>query len=366
MNRRHFLGISAAAAAGLLVPDSLKAASGTAARPQPVIPRWRGFNLTELTAGKRGQRFRRSDFEWMAAWGFNFARLPCSYWAWSSKEKWLSINEDALKPVDEAIAFGLQYGIHINLSLHRIPGYCLNNSETEPDQLFDSPRASMQRALQAAVHHWQTLAKRYKNVPASRLSFDLINEPPVMADQTRYVEIVRALIAAIRESNPDRTIIVDGADIGQTPVLGLIDNGVVQSTRGYLPKMLSHYGAGWVPGNEFESFAPPTWPMTDKNDVLWDREKLRAELIAKWEPLTNRGAPVHVGEWGCTAQTSHEVCLAWMSDVLALWKEAGWGWALWNLRGSFGVVDSGRTDVAYEDFNGHKLDRKMLDLLLAN
>ena len=31
------------------------------------------------------------------------------------------------------------------------------------------------------------------------------------------------------------------------------------------------------------------------------------------------------------------VVLAWMRDVLSLWKEAGWGWCLWNLRGAFGV-----------------------------
>ena len=31
----------------------------------------------------------------------------------------------------------------------------------------------------------------------------------------------------------------------------------------------------------------------------------------------------------------------------------------------FGILDSGRTDVAYEDFRGHKLDRKMLDVLRA-
>jgi endoglucanase len=54
-----------------------------------------------------------------------------------------------------------------------------------------------------------------------------------------------------------------------------------------------------------------------------------------------------------------------MADAVSLWKEAGWGWSMWNLRGSFGIVDSGRTDVAYEDFNGHKLDRKMLELILA-
>jgi endoglucanase len=57
------------------------------------------------------------------------------------------------------------------------------------------------------------------------------------------------------------------------------------------------------------------------------------------------------------------VVLAWMKDYLNLWRNAGWGWALWNLHGSFGVLDSGRTDVQYEPFRGHRLDRQMLDLL---
>ena len=48
---------------------------------QPVIPRWRGFNLTELTGGQRGKRFAELDFAWMAKWGMDFARLPTSYWA---------------------------------------------------------------------------------------------------------------------------------------------------------------------------------------------------------------------------------------------------------------------------------------------
>jgi endoglucanase len=187
-----------------------------------------------------------------------------------------------------------------------------------------------------------------------------------MPDQSRYVEIGKALIAGIREESPDRLIVADGADIGQTPVLGLIDEGIVQSTRGYLPKMVSHYTAGWVPHAEFESFERPTWPMTDMHGVVWNREKLRHELIDKWKPLTEIGAPVHVGEWGCYTATPHDVMIAWMTDLLALWKEANWGWSMWNLRGGFGVVDSGRPDVKYENFQGHQLDRQLLELLRAN
>ena len=86
---------------------------------QPVIPRWRGFNLTELTGGQRGKRFAERDFAWMAKWGMDFARLPMSYWAWSTTQDWMTIDEDAVKPVDEAIEFGRQHRIHINLNFHR-------------------------------------------------------------------------------------------------------------------------------------------------------------------------------------------------------------------------------------------------------
>ena len=79
--------------------------------------------------------------------------------------------------------------------------------------------------------------------------------------------------------------------------------------------------------------------------------------------MADEGVGVHVGEWGAFNRTPHKVVLAWMRDCLALWKEAGWGWALWNLQGGFGVLDSQRSDVEYEDFHGHKLDRGMLNLL---
>ncbi len=55
-----------------------------------------------------------------------------------------------------------------------------------------------------------------------------------------------------------------------------------------------------------------------------------------------------------------------MRDCLELWKEAGWGWALWNFRGSFGLLDSKRADVKYEKFRGCELDREMLELLRAH
>jgi endoglucanase len=363
MDRRKF--VSTAVGAGALAAAAPRLAFSSWNRVRPVqLPRWRGFNITEKVSSERQRPFVESDFAWMAEFGFDFARIPLSYWVWSDPESWYEIDKEALKQIDDVVEYGDKYGIHISMNFHRIPGYCVNRRDLEPMDLFTGPAEEQAEALKAARYHWEVFAERYKRVPSERLSFDLFNEPPWSDSEDRYVVIANDLVEGIRSKDPDRLIIADGLDIGQTPVYGIVDLDVGQSTRGYLPKMVSHYTATWVPENEFESFEKPTWPMVDKNGVEWNKEVLREKLIEPWRAIADEGVGIHVGEWGCYNKTPHDVALAWMGDLLSLWKEAGWGYAMWNFRGSFGILDSGREDVEYEDFRGHKLDRKMLNLML--
>lgn len=92
-------------------------------------------------------------------------------------------------------------------------------------------------------------------------------------------------------------------------------------------------------------------------------DHLRQQVFAAWEPVYKAGQFVMVGETGVYNQTPHDVALAWLESVLKELKDRNVGWAIWNFRGAFGILDSGRKDVQYEDFRGHKLDRKMLELL---
>jgi endoglucanase len=218
------------------------------------------------------------------------------------------------------------------------------------------------QALEACAFHWGAFAKRYRGIPNARLSFDLLNEPPDIAEET-YVRVVKALAAAIRAEDPQRLIIADGLKWGREPVHRLVDAKIAQSTRGYDPMKISHYAANWIKGSD--QWPEPTWPLKESEKSVWDKERLRRERIKPWKDLEARGVGVHVGEWGPFNRTPHKVALAWMKDQLDLWKEAGWGWAMWNLRGAFGPMDSARGDVAYEDCNGHKLDGEMLKVLQA-
>jgi endoglucanase len=356
MDRRRFLGTAAVAAAGAwhtALGQSALAHELTAVK----LPRWRGFNLLEKFIAPRSGKSRpyaEQDFQWIAEWGFDFVRLPLDYRCWSPGKDWKLIGEPVLKEIDQAVEYGKRHGVHVCLNFHRAPGYCVN-PPAEPFNLW-----SDETALEACAYHWSHFAKRYKGIPNTQVSFNLLNEPGKVPE-TSYHHVVKRLVEAIREQDPSRLIIADGLEWGTKPVKSLVDLKIAQSTRGYQPMQVSHYKANWVKGAE--RWPTPTWPLEEPGKAKVDKEKLREQRIEPWKALAKEGVGVHVGEWGAYNQTPHAVVLAWMRDNLELWKEAGWGWALWNFRGSFGILDSGRTDVAFEDFQGHKLDRKMLELL---
>ena len=174
MNRREFLHAAGAlAVAATAAPGLSVSAAETQAVSARHLPRWRGFNLLAKFVKRRGGNppFQESDFGLVAEWGFDFVRLPLSYYCWSDPNDWLTLREAGLKDIDQAVEFGGKHGVHVNLNLHRAPGYCVNPPK-EPLDLWKD-----EKALEACSFHWAHLAKRYKGIPNDRVSFDLLNEP---------------------------------------------------------------------------------------------------------------------------------------------------------------------------------------------
>jgi len=329
-----------------------------ASTDQSVLPRWRGFNLLDMFTSKSEGHFSESDFQWISEWGFDFVRVPMCYTLWIDNSDPLRINEEKLAPIDRALELSEKYGIHVSLNFHRAPGYSVNRERKEPYSLWKNTDA-----LQAFCKHWTTFAERYKSISSDRLSFDMVNEPPDESPQrmTRndHERVMRAVVEAIRKVDPDRLIIIDGLSWGNVPSPELAYLKAAQSCRAYLPMTISHYRASWV--HESEPIEP-AWPGMCRDGEYWDRRRLESHYAA-WADLARSGVGVHCGEGGAFSQTPHSIYLAWFRDVLDILTGHNIGYALWNFRGAFGVLDSDRKDVAYEDWNGHKLDRKLLDLL---
>ncbi len=471
------------------------------------LPRWRGFNLLEkfYRRGDANGPFLESDFRLIHEWGFNFVRLPMDYRVWIKNDDWNQFDEAQLRHIDQAVAWGKKYSIHVCINFHRAPGYTVAKPPEATD-LWTDPVAQ-----QVCAQHWAMFAKRYRGIPNQQLSFNLFNEPSDVS-KAAYLNVVGKIAAAIRAEDPQRLMISDGLGWGREPIPELAKLQIALATRGYTPMDVTHYKASWVSGAD--QYPVPIWPRlmangrlyapskpgvsaearrpmvmeatfdratplrmrvnvvsskatlvaTADGNVFWqktfvpgpgtgewkqenfvkewntyqnvydrdyeaiipagskrvelavtegdwltlseiavrtadgqedllvlrtewdapvaqlvydaknrkqpfvgpnmeDRQWLWETAILPWQQAQQQGLGVMVGEFGCHNKTPHDVTLAWMEDCLANWQRADWGWALWNFRGSFGVLDSQRQDVQYEEYQGHQLDRKMLDLL---
>ncbi|QEC53950.1 aryl-phospho-beta-D-glucosidase BglC (GH1 family) [Anseongella ginsenosidimutans] len=361
-------------------PETASAAAGQHfVRVKNKLPKWRGFNLLDLFSPDPSQSrpaTTEEQFKWMSGWGFDFVRIPMAYPAYLDfdrsrailPDEVYNINEEALEKVDNLVALAHKYGMHASLNLHRAPGYCINAGFREPYYLWTD-----QEALDAFCFHWEMWARRYRDIPAGKISFDLVNEPSMignMNDQHSskgpvpghlYRKVAKAASEAIRGVSPRRLIIADGNNVGSEVIPEITDLDIGQSCRGYTPGIISHYKAPWA-NKDPENLPEPKWPG-QVGDRYLSRELLE-EAYKPWIALLESGTGVHCGECGCWNKTPHDVFLAWFNDVLDILSSNGIGYSIWEFSGDFGVLNSGRKDVEYENWYGQQLDRKMLNLLM--
>ena len=380
INRRTFIKNTSLAAVALGVTNGLALARDKTLSPMKnALPRWKGFNLLDFFSPSPdinpSVKSTADDFQWMVDWGFDFVRLPLAYPRYVDFDRTKNINpadiykidEKVVEEIDKIVYMGMKYNLHVSINLHRAPGFCINAGFHEPYNLWQDKEAK-----EAFYYHWGMWAERYKNIAPGKISFDLLNEPCVREDMNDqhsklgpvpgqlYREVAMNAAKAIRAANPNHLIIADGNDVGRSVIPEIEDLNIAQSCRGYYPHYISHYKAPWV-FKDPDLSPTPVWPGTIEGKY-YGKENIE-EYYKPWAELVNRGVGVHCGECGCWKKTPHDIFLAWFEDVVNVLTKNNIGYALWNFRGEFGILDSDRADVAYEDWHGHKLDRKLLELL---
>jgi len=333
LSRRGVLkSLAGAAAVATLPPAVIQVFARTPAEPPKKQqtpkssanvqnPAWYGFNLFEYFSTdpdwmkyfpyKNDGMFVEDDFRWIRDWGFNFVRLPMDYRFWTDPNDLMKIHEQKVEPIDRAIRLGEKYGIHVNICLHRAPGYCQLDQQDPAIGMIrkaDLERGNLSsvhitveetnlfqdlQALEAFVYQWTFFAQRYKGISSERLSFNLVNEPlPPMTHAEREALSVsfndpngraafpgdraRAALRASQAGPPavgaeisgermkeysrvarvaigairsidPQRLIVSDGEGGATPIPELIDTGVLQSRHGYMPSNLTLYQAEWLP-----------------------------------------------------------------------------------------------------------------------
>jgi endoglucanase len=298
--------------------------------------------------------------DFLAAFGFNFVRIPLHYRFWTKDFDYFRPDESMFRYIDQYLEACRSRGIHLSLNLHRAPGYCTNRNDLERHNLWlDS------MAQNALVFLWETFACRYQRISSEFLSFDLVNEPPSPGQygmtRENHAALIRRTVAAIRAIDPQREIIIDGLGGGYFAIPELVDLGVVHSARGYHPMPVSHHKAGWWEGHR--KAPAPRYPGLIWQGRLWNRSALR-DSYRSWREIERRGARIHIGEFGCFKHTPNEVAMRWLSDLLCIYHEFGWGYAMWHFQGPFGISEHGRPGAKMESVAGYQVDRALLELML--
>jgi hypothetical protein len=338
-----------------------------------------GFNLgnwysqSDFTP-ERASYYSEREIKYVADLGFNFIRLPIDY-SFFEVEPY-RYDEVRLCLVDRAISTATKHGLHVLLDLHGAPGYAIGKQDYS--LWTDAEKRKRTREI------WKYLARRYRDC-GEELSFDVINEPGGVSDET-LKSFYEEMISAIREEDDDREIYVEGNEKNRVyaswPVL-VEHERIVYSFHQYEPLWVTHLGAPWAglayqlgirgyrpkyPGvpdlEELAKEFPNDWFMKYRG-VRADKEWIESVLRPYLE-LADKGKPTHCSELGVFSKmVDRETALNWYRDVLSILKEHGIGWALWHLRGSFGIISNGRD----EWMDGHTpwgepLDTGLLNLLL--
>jgi aryl-phospho-beta-D-glucosidase BglC (GH1 family) len=169
---------------------------------------------------------------------------------------------------------------------------------------------------------WRDIATRFKDNKAV-WGFDLINEPvegKVATGLMNYMELITEAAYQIRKIDPNRTLVVEPANLSLNllkPLTGY-DN-VVYSFHMYMPVSFTHQQVG---NND-----PPTMYPGEIDGVYWDKAQLRKILEPAFRFQEQNQAEMYIGEFGAICWAPGNSAYQYLKDCIEIFEESGWHWA---------------------------------------
>jgi endoglucanase len=319
----------------------------------------RGTNISHWLSQsrRRGEERRRffteEDVTLIVRLGYDHVRLPVDeeqLWGESGQPE-----EEAFALLDSALDWCDARGLPVIVDLHILRSHHFNRDDKP---LWTDPK-EQERFLDV----WRQLSDRLKTRPNDQVAYELMNEA-VADDPEDWNRLLARAAEVLREREPERTLVIGSNRWQQVETFDQLrvpedDPNILLSFHLYTPMALTHYGAGWTKVGEYEgSVRYPGEVVTeadmaglpdelvgairDGRGLYFDRTVLE-ELLAKPLALAReKGLPLYCGEWGALPSIPLADRLRWYRDFRSLLEKNGIGWAHWDYKGDFGVVDRER------------------------
>lgn len=314
----------------------------------------RGLNISHWLAQFHAEKpyagawFTARDCEWIARQGFDHIRIPVDGREWAGQDG--ALEENRVAPFDKALVWAERAGLGVILDMHYLPGASFEPTSQENHVFTDF-------VLQTTVAgFWRRVAERYASV-GPHLRFEILNEP-VAASPADLNAFNRRMLAAIRESNPNRVVYITSNRWSHFDRVAELevpeDTNVALTLHFYEPFVFTHQRANWMefsptmptvpfPGlvPDLEGFAPRDhWVLQSSGKVIGAGEVFEAfDKLAGWVKQHAPGREIHIGEFGSYHPATGPDRRYYASVVSGAAEVRGWGWAVWDYRGGFAVRD---------------------------
>ena len=271
---KHFAAL--AAATSLLI-------GAPAAAQHEALPVGHCINLgnhlePETESAWGGKLVEASDFRRIADAGFETVRIPVR---WANKMG--PGPEYAIDPVwfaraEEVVDQALAADLNVILNSHNF------------DELHADPTQNTAKLAQM----WRQIAQRFADRPVDQLWFEIDNEPRDQLTNANLIATLGPALAAIRETNPDRPVVIGGdnwSGIDSLATLELPDDPEVYPTFHYYePFDFTHQGARWA--------GDPPPPVGREYGTQADAERLVADVAKIRAYVERTGKVPFMGETG--------------------------------------------------------------------
>jgi endoglucanase len=327
----------------------------------------RGFNLPDQAPLVPDKRPDRATLSWLRRRGMTHVRLPFNGEAVMTRFSDPARSKAALDDLDRALDLLLDLDFVVSVDMH--PGGAFQKlHHDEPETAF--------RALTDA---WTSIAARIMRRPSERVFVELLNEPNV--DDAIWRDQAERLAATLRTLLPTTTFIAGPAPYQRVEALAawrpLDDGNVVYAFHYYDPMLFTHQGLTWDDSDPLSRLAGVPYParrgdsaiariiddlrrrgetgLAEEFDRAFARPWARATMESQFAPLAAWGrahaVPIILNEFGVLRfKAPRAARLDWLRDVRSAAEANGFGWAHWDYREGFGLLDeSGRPDLQVID-----------------
>jgi endoglucanase len=200
------------------------------------------------------------------------------------------------------------------------------------DEIFSAPVDHRERFIGI----WKQIAERYMNYP-DELYFELLNEPHDNLSVNRWNEYLNEAIDIIRESNPERIIIVGPPNWNSYEHIHRLnlpedDTNIIVTFHYYEPFKFTHQGADWISGSN--AWLGTEWTGTDN-----EKQAIRDAFDQVYEWASENDRQLLLGEFGAYQEADMASRVRWTEFIAREAESRDIAWAYWEFCAGFGIYD---------------------------